>query len=55
MIQELFLSVVESVNQDDIYQLFSHLNFKEVLKEDVFIEEENYLCSRFKDAKLMIK
>ncbi len=67
VVRELFNAVLESVNkdnieyifslvnQDDIYQLFRTLDFQEVLKENVFIEEESYLNSRFKDTKLMIK
>ena len=43
------------VNQSDIYELFSSLDFKEINKEDIFIEEENYKNSKFKDTKLMIK
>ena len=43
------------VNQNDIYELFSSLDFKEINKEDIFIEEENYKNSKFKDTKLMIK
>ena len=67
VIIELFASILDSVskenigyifslvNQDDIYNLFRSLDFKEVAKEDVFIEEESYQNSRFKDTKLMIK
>ena len=67
IIKELFQSVEDSicdddiefvfslVNQDDIYSLFSSLNFSEVKKEDVFIEEQNFEKSKFKDTKLMIK
>lgn len=67
IIKELFDSIEESVNkkdieyifslvnQDDIFDLFSSLNFKEISKEDIFIEEQNYPNSKFKDTKLMIK
>ena len=37
------------------YELFSSLDFKEINKEDIFIEEENYKNSKFKDTKLMIR
>ena len=65
--KELFEAVVDSVssaeidyifslvNSNDIYNLFSSLDFKEVNKEDIFIEEQNYQNSKFKDTKLMIK
>lgn len=43
------------VNQNDIYNLFTSLNFKEVNKDDIFIEEQIYQNSKFKDTKLMIK
>ena len=43
------------VNQDDIYNLFASLDFKEINKEDIFIEEQVFQNSKFKDAKLMIK
>ena len=67
VVKELFDSVVESVNeqkieyifslvnQSDIYDLFTLLDFKEVNKEDIFIEEQPYQNSKFKDTKLMIK
>lgn len=67
VVKELFDSVEESVdkkevdfifslvNQNDIYNLFSSLDFKEINKEDIFIEEQNYQNSKFKDTKLMIK
>lgn len=67
VIKELFEAVVDSVssaeidyifslvNSNDIYNLFSSLDFKEVNKEDIFIEEQNYQNSKFKDTKLMIK
>lgn len=67
VIKELFDSIEESVNkkdieyifslvnQEDIFDLFSSLNFKEINKEDIFIEEQNYINSKFKDTKLMIK
>ena len=67
IIKELFDSIEDSinkkeidyifslVNQNDIYELFSSLDFKEINKEDIFIEEENYKNSKFKDTKLMIK
>ena len=67
IVKELFDSVVESVsndeidyifslvNQSDIYDLFTSLDFKEVNKDDIFIEEQNYQNSKFKDTKLMIK
>jgi N-acetylglutamate synthase-like GNAT family acetyltransferase len=67
VIKELFEAVVASVsnaeidyifslvNSNDIYNLFSSLDFKEVNKEDIFIEEQNYQNSKFKDTKLMIK
>ena len=67
VVKELFDSVEESVNrkeidyifslvnQDDIYELFTSLDFKEINKDDIFIEEQNYQNSKFKDTKLMIK
>ena len=67
VVKELFDSVVESVNekridyifslvnQSDIYDLFTLLDFTEVNKDDIFIEEQNYQNSKFKDTKLMIK
>ena len=67
VIKELFDSVLDSVsdkeidyifslvNSSDIFDLFSSLDFKEVNKEDIFIEEQNYVNSKFKDTKLMIK
>ena len=67
VIRELFDSIVESVsekdvdfifslvNQQDIFDLFSSLNFKEVNKEEIFIEEQVFQKSKFKDTKLMIK
>lgn len=67
VVKELFASVLERVNkekieyifslvnQEDIYNLFIDLEFKEVLKENVFIEEECYSNSKFKYTKLMIR
>lgn len=67
VVKELFDSVEESVNrkeidyifslvnQNDIYDLFTSLDFKEINKDDIFIEEQNYQNSKFKDTKLMIK
>ena len=67
IIKELFDSIEDNINQKeidyifslvnqrDIYDLFSSLDFKEINKEDIFIEEQNYQNSKFKDTKLMIK
>ena len=67
VIKELFCAVEETVrlnniefifslvNQVDIYDLFTSLGFKEVNKEDVYIEEVNFEKSKFKDTKLMLK
>lgn len=67
IVKELFTSLTDNiekenieyifslVNQEDIFNLFSSLEFKEVDKENVFIEEECYANSRFRDTKLMIK
>ena len=67
VVKELFESVEENVNkkeidyifslvnQGDIYNLFSSLDFKEINKDDIFIEEQNFENSKFKDTKLMIK
>lgn len=67
IIKELFTSIEESileddieyifslVNQDEILELFESFSFEEVNNEDIFIEEQNYQKSKFKDAKLMIK
>lgn len=67
VVRELFDSVEESVdkkeidyifslvNEGDIYNLFSSLDFKEINKDDIFIEEQNFENSKFKDTKLMIK
>ena len=67
IVKELFESVEENVNkrdidyifslvnQGDIYNLFSSLDFKEISKDDIFIEEQNFENSKFKDTKLMIK
>ncbi len=67
VVKELFDSIERSinkkeidyifslVNQQDIYDLFTSLDFKEINKEDIFIEEQNYQNSKFKDTKLMIK
>lgn len=67
VVKELFDSVEESVNrkeidyifslvnQTDIYDLFTSLDFKEISKDDIFLEEQNYQNSKFKDTKLMIK
>ena len=67
VIKELFDSLVDNVshanieflfslvNQEEIFNLFSLLEFKEIDKENVFIEEDCYADSRFKDTKLMIK
>ena len=67
VVRELFDSIEENisnkeidyifslVNQGDIYNLFSSLDFKEISKEDIFIEEQNFENSKFKETKLMIK
>lgn len=67
VVKELFDSIIESitekdidyifslVNQSDIFELFSSLEFKEVNKEDIYIEEQCYDNLKFKDTKLMIK
>ncbi|MFI3329183.1 MAG: hypothetical protein R3Y05_01705 [bacterium] len=67
VIKELFLSLEDSakecnmkfifsvVTTDDIESLFKELSFKEIDKEKVFIDEENFLKSKFKDTKMMIK
>lgn len=67
IVKELFNSLEKSVderdieyifslvNQADIYSLFASLNFKEINKEDIFIEEQPFHNSKFKDTKLMIK
>lgn len=67
IVKELFDSIEETVaqneidyifslvNQNDIYNLFSSLDFKEISKDDVFLEEQNFKNSKFKDTKLMIK
>ena len=67
VVKELFDSIENSikeekieyifslVNNDDIYDLFSRLDFTEADKAEVFVEEVNYENSKFKDTKLMIK
>ena len=67
IVRELFDSIVESVserdvdfifslvNQQDIFNLFASLNFKEINKEEIFIEEQIFQKSKFKDTKLMMK
>jgi N-acetylglutamate synthase-like GNAT family acetyltransferase len=67
IIKELFTSIEDSiikddieyifslVNQDEILDLFESFAFEEVNNEDIFIEEQNYQKSKFKDTKLMIK
>lgn len=67
IVKELFNSLEKSVdereieyifslvNQTDIYSLFTSLNFMEINKEDIFIEEQLFYNSKFKDTKLMIK
>lgn len=67
IVKELFDSIVESVsekdvdyifslvNQQDIFELFSSLDFKEINKEEIFIEEQIFQKSKFKDTKLMMK
>ena len=67
VVKELFESLEENVNkkdieyifslvnQGDIYNLFASLDFKEISKDDIFIEEQNFENSKFKDTKLMIK
>ena len=67
VVRELFEAVEENVNkkeidyifslvnQGDVYDLFSSLDFKEISKDDIFIEEQNFENSKFKDTKLMIK
>ncbi len=67
VVKELFESLEENVNkkdieyifslvnQGDIYNLFTSLDFKEISKDDIFIEEQNFENSKFKDTKLMIK
>lgn len=67
VIKELFDSIVESisenkieyifslVNNHDIYELFTSLEFEETNKEDVFLEEVCFENSKLKDTKLMIR
>lgn len=67
IVKELFDSIEENilendieyifslVNQSEIFDLFTSLKFEEVNKEDVFIEEQNYQKSKFKDTRLMLK
>lgn len=67
IVKELFDSIEENivendieyifslVNQSEIFDLFTSLKFEEVNKEDVFIEEQNYQQSKFKDTRLMLK
>lgn len=43
------------VNQNEIFDLFTSLKFEEVNKDDVFIEEQCYQKSKFKDTRLMLK
>ena len=43
------------VNQNEIFDLFTSLKFEEVNKDDVFIEEQSYQKSKFKDTRLMLK
>ena len=66
-IKELFESIEERIrnneieyvfsliNQDEIYDLFLSFGFSEVDKDDVFLEEQNFLKTKFKDSKLMMK
>ena len=67
IVKELFVSVLETikannieyvfsiVNQNEILDLFTALDFYEVSKENVFIEEQNLRTSKFKDTKLLIR
>lgn len=67
IIKELFLSLEESVKKNnmkyifsvvttnDIEELFKSLSFIEVDKEKVFIDEELFSKSKFKDTKMMMK
>ena len=67
VIKELFDSIVENiaehkieyifslVNNRDIYELFSSLEFVEANKEDVFLEEISVENSKLKDTKLMLR
>ena len=43
------------VNQNEVFDLFTNLKFEEVNKDDVFIEEQNFQKSKFKDTRLMLK
>ncbi len=67
IIKELFLSLEDSakeqnmkyifsvVTTNDIEELFTSLSFTEVNKDKVFIDEEMFVKSKFKDTKMMIK
>lgn len=67
IVRELFDSIEDSileddieyifslVNQNEIFDLFTSLQFEEVNKDDIFIEEQSYQNSKFKDTRLMIK
>ncbi len=67
VIKELFLSLEESakesnmkyifsvVTTSDIESLFKSLSFTEIDKNKVFIDEEMFMNSKFKDTKMMIK
>lgn len=67
IIKELFFSLEDSAKQNkmryifsvvtssDIEELFKSLSFDEVDKEKVFIDEEMFVMSKFKDTKMMMK
>ena len=67
IVKELFDAIEESitdndieyifslVNQNEIFDLFTSLQFEEVNKDDVFIEEQCYQKAKFKDTRLMLK
>lgn len=67
IIKELFLSLEENakkqnmkyifsvVTTNDIEELFTSLSFTEINKDRVFIDEELYIKSKFKDTKMMMK
>lgn len=67
VIKELFFSLEDSakekqmkfifsvVTTTDIEELFKSLSFNEVDKEKVFIDEEMFINSKFKNTKMMLK
>lgn len=67
IIRELFLSLEDSVKEQnmkyifsvvttsDIEELFTSLSFTQVNKDKVFIDEEMFVKSKFKDTKMMLK